>query len=222
MNSEVPLLKTEMTLMEMRFPLLEAMPAPVHPEVYIRPVHQPDVDSYVALYRRVGEPYLWQARLDHPRETIEAIIRAPTTEIYNIYSRKDNKPVGFVELDFSDPDNACIPYIGLVPGMMGSGLGGFMMKNAIQIAANRNPQPSRLHFSTCTFDSPRAVGFYKHMGFTVYRENVPDEFPDPRINRHLYGGSYSPQTAPHIPLGDSYRHPSATYIGPHLWTASLP
>ena len=55
-------------------------------------------------------------------------------------------------------------------------------------------------FNTCKFDHPGALGFYQHLGFSVYRTDVPDGFPDPRLNPHLCGGAYPLTCAPHVPL----------------------
>ena len=41
----------------------------------------PDVDQYLALFRKVGEPWLWISRVLMNRHELEALLRQPTPEI---------------------------------------------------------------------------------------------------------------------------------------------
>ncbi len=200
-----------MTFMDMA-PLPGTLQAAPRGDVILKRAINPDPDSYAALFRAVGQEWLWQARLDHTQDEIATLIRHPTTEIYYLYDLPGETPLGLLELDFSDPDNANLAYFGLVPEAIGRGLGGFLLRSGIDIVAAHDPKPTRFWFNTCTFDHPSALPFYKHLGFRVYRENVPDTFPDPRLNNNLYGGAFPLTAAPHVPL--------AINKGPSPWKTS--
>jgi GNAT superfamily N-acetyltransferase len=196
---DLPLLETRMTFLEMVNPPPLAYTGE-RKDVLLERKDQPDVDEYVALFRAIGQHWLWQNRLAHTRDEIAEIISRAETGLYILYTRDEHKPVGILELDWSDAVNVNLVYFGLVSEYIGQQLGGFLMQNALRIVWERMPRPERFWFTTCTFDHPGALGFYKHFGFRAYRTDVPDSFPDPRLNPHLYGGAYAVTCAPHVPL----------------------
>jgi hypothetical protein len=197
---DLPLLETRMTFLQMLSPPA-AFPAEERDDVYLERKRNPDVDEYVSLFRAIGQHWLWQKRLTHTREEIAEIISRPSTELHILYAKDAREPAGLLELDSSDPANINLVYFGLRNEFIGKHLGGFLMKSALRIVWRRTPAPYRFWFTTCTFDHPGALGFYQHMGFSVYRTDIPDRFPDPRCNPYLYGGPYSLNCAPHVPLG---------------------
>jgi hypothetical protein len=205
---EIPLLETRMAYLQMVSP--PTLDIEDRNDVNLERKHDPDVDEYIVLFREIGQHWLWQARLAHTKEEIAEIISRPGTELYILYTSGEHKPIGLLELDVCDPANINLAYFGLVDDCIGKHLGGFLMKNAIRIVWDRTPQPERLWFNTCTFDHPGALGFYEHKGFSAYRTNVPDSFPDPRLNPHLCGGAYPLTCAPHVPLARQSRKPSAS------------
>jgi GNAT superfamily N-acetyltransferase len=178
------------------------LPVEEREDVFLDRKHRPDVDEYVALFRAIGQHWLWQRRLAHTRDEIAAIISSLTTELYILYANQE--PIGLVELDVSDAANVNLAYFGLLNEYVGKRLGGFLMRNVLRIVWDRSPQPERFWFNTCTFDHPGALGFYQHVGFTIYKADVPESFPDPRLNPHLYGGPYPLSCAPHVPLARDF------------------
>lgn len=150
----------------------------------------PLVAEYCALFRKVGEPWLWISRLLMDADELKPILDDPAVEISIV--RDGEEPVGFIELDFRVPGQCEIAFFGLVPAMNGKGHGRWMMNQALELAWRENIERVWLH--TCTQDSPRALPFYQQCGFRIFRQQI-DMMSDPRLSGHL------PETAaPHVPI----------------------
>lgn len=150
----------------------------------------PPVAEYCALFRKVGEPWLWISRLLMDADELKPILDDPAVEISIV--RDGEEPVGFIELDFRVPGQCEIAFFGLVPAMNGKGYGRWMMNQALELAWRENIERVWLH--TCTQDSPRALPFYQQCGFRIFRQQI-DMMSDPRLSGHL------PETAaPHVPI----------------------
>tara|TARA_R110001606_G_scaffold10816_7_gene46643 strand:+ start:45774 stop:46352 length:579 start_codon:yes stop_codon:yes gene_type:complete len=150
----------------------------------------PPVAEYCALFRKVGEPWLWISRLLMDADELKPILDDPAVEISIV--RDGEEPVGFIELDFRVPGQCEIAFFGLVPAMNGKGHGRWMMNQALELAWRDDIERVWLH--TCTQDSPRALPFYQQCGFRIFRQQI-DMMSDPRLSGHL------PETAaPHVPI----------------------
>lgn len=150
----------------------------------------PPVAEYCALFRKVGEPWLWISRLLMDADELKPILDDPAVEISIV--RDGEEPVGFIELDFRVPGQCEIAFFGLVPAMNGKGHGRWMMNQALELAWRDDIERVWLH--TCTQDSPRALPFYQQYGFRIFRQQI-DMMSDPRLSGHL------PETAaPHVPI----------------------
>lgn len=173
---------------------MDACPAGDEPDApagtLIETWHAPAVDAYLALFRRVGEPWLWYGRLRQSRESIAAHLRAPTTELYRLWV--DEVLAGFVELDRSTPDETEIAYFGLVPGYPGRGLGGYLLRVAVQRAWRGDIRRVWLH--TCSEDHPDALAIYQHVGFRPFAVET-QWVRDPRL-----AGLLPRSAAPHVPI----------------------
>jgi GNAT superfamily N-acetyltransferase len=151
---------------------------------------QPDPAKYRALFRRVGEPWLWFSRLVMDEERLVGIIQDPKVHVYAVADRAGIE-VGMLELDFR-AEGACeLGFVGLVPELAGQGHGGWLMAHALMLAWQ--PGISRVWVHTCTLDHPRALGFYRKHGFVPYKRTV-ETFADPRL-----AGVLAPDAAPQIP-----------------------
>jgi GNAT superfamily N-acetyltransferase len=149
-----------------------------------------DLGRYRALFRAVGEPWLWFSRLVMPDRTLAAILADPQVEAYALQDGGDD--VGFLELDFREPGRCKLAFLGVVPRMIGRGAGRALMGVATQRAFARPLQGLFVH--TCTLDHPGALGFYIRSGFTPYRRAI-EVADDPRLM------GYVPlETAPHCPI----------------------
>lgn len=144
---------------------LERWPAPI------------DRDRYRALFREIGENWLWQGRLVMDDAKLAATLDAPTTEVYAA-TRRDGVPVGLLELDFAVPGEAELAYFGMVPGMTGNGHGGWLMAHAMRLCWRAGV--NRVWVHTCDFDHPAALGFYMAQGFKPF-ERAIEIIPDPRL-----------------------------------------
>lgn len=151
----------------------------------------PEPDKYRALFRRVGEPWLWFSRLAMAEAELIGILRNPAIEVYAVLDPRGIE-VGLLELDFREAATAELAFLGLVPELTGKGFGRWLMAHALSLAWRKGVRRVWVH--TCTLDHPAALGFYRAQGFTAFARSV-ETFADPRG-----AGIYPPEAAPHIPL----------------------
>ncbi len=149
-----------------------------------------DHQRYRALFRQVGEPWLWFSRAVMPDEKLAGILDDPRVEAYAL--RDGTSDVGLLELDFRSGDEVELAFFGLVPGHIGRGAGRFLMNEAIGRAFAGPIR--RLFVHTCTLDSPGALPFYIRSGFTPYRRDI-EVVDDPRLL-----GLFPLEAAPHVPV----------------------
>ncbi|WP_375263560.1 GNAT family N-acetyltransferase [Palleronia sp.] len=133
-------------------------------------------DVYRKLFRMVGRDWLWTSRLMLEDDALLRILLDPGVAIYTLHS--DDGPMGMVELNVGDPTYPEISFFGLVPAVMGKGVGGWLMSHVQQLLFSEGAEKIRLN--TCTLDSPQAMRFYLGTGFKAERREVR-VFPDPRV-----------------------------------------
>jgi GNAT superfamily N-acetyltransferase len=150
----------------------------------------PDLEAYRALFRAVGENWLWVSRLIMPHEKLAAIIHHPDVEIYVIQA--NGRKIGLLELDFRQPGECELVFCGLVADAIGQGAGRLLITQAVARAWARPIERFWLH--TCHFDHPSAIFFYEKAGFRPYAFLV-EVIDDPRLT-----GDLPDTAAPHIPL----------------------
>ena len=151
-------------------------PAELPANVTLQQVPDMPVATYRALYREVGEPWLWWERLPLTDDELETLLRAETTEIYVLAVA--GVPAGFAELDRSDATAPRIRYLGLKPDHIGQGLGGVFF-DAVLHRAWAGPA-ERVVLDTCEYDHPGALGFYQRHGFRIVRTDT-ETWDDPRL-----------------------------------------
>jgi GNAT superfamily N-acetyltransferase len=163
---------------------------PFPPGVSLSPLDRSDPAIYRALYRKIGEDWLWYSRLVMPDDALRAILDDPRVVI--LLLRKGEEDIGLLELDFRQDEVCELVFFGLVAAAIGQGLGRALMDAALDRAWS---QPiSRFWVHTCTFDHPAALGFYIRSGFRPYAFQVEVQ-PDPRLTGHL-----PRHAAPQVPL----------------------
>lgn len=149
-----------------------------------------DLDAYRALFRAVGEDWLWYSRLMMDDESLSAFFSDPRIEVYVLNDGEAR--VGLLELDFREDEQCEITWFGVVKEAIGKRAGRFMMDFAIDTAWAHPIR--RLWVHTCNFDHPRALAFYQRSGFQPYAV-LAEVMDDPRLN-----GLIPRTAAPHIPL----------------------
>ncbi|WP_454684441.1 GNAT family N-acetyltransferase [Ancylobacter moscoviensis] len=155
-------------------------------------VDAPDTGWYRDLFRRIGEPWLWYSRLRMDEAALRGVIADPEVAVHAL--RRNGADVGLMELDFRTPNDVELAFFGVVPELVGSGAGRFLMNRALALAFARRPR--RVHVYTCTHDHPAALGFYIKAGFRAIGRSI-EIADDPRLS-----GLLSREAAPHVPIID--------------------
>ncbi|WP_105424469.1 GNAT family N-acetyltransferase [Neorhizobium tomejilense] len=150
----------------------------------------PAPDEYRALFRAVGENWMWVSRLVMSDDELASVLGDPQVEIYVLLD--GGRRIGLLELDFREQGECELVYFGLVTGAIGKGAGRFMMNWAIERAWAHPIRRFWVH--TCHFDHPAAMQFYQRSGFTPYALMV-EVLDDPRLT-----GLAPRTTSPHVPL----------------------
>lgn len=172
--------------------------APVrNPTLSVRHVSAPTVAWFRAIYRRIGERWLWFSAAVMPEEQLAAFITAPTVEILAL--SRDGEDIGMAEIDFSRPGEAEIVTFGVVAEAAGTGAARYLMDQALRHAFR--PGIGRVWLHTCTFDHPAAIPFYLKAGFRAWKFAI-EVSDDPRVT-----GALPRDAAPHVPLIDPSRSP---------------
>jgi ribosomal protein S18 acetylase RimI-like enzyme len=151
----------------------------------------PTPDRYRALFRRIGEPWLWFSRLIMPDDQLAALLTDPGTQVFAIEDRAGIE-VGMLELSFRKLPECELVFFGFVPELAGRGHGRWLMAQALALAWRQDVDLVWVH--TCTLDHPSALGFYRAQGFLAVERDV-EIFADPRLAGHL-----PESAAPHVPI----------------------
>jgi len=165
-------------------------------------IENPSPERYRELFRLVGSPWLWFSRLIMEDSKLAAIIQHPDVELYAVVDDA-GCDVGMLELDYREPGQCELAFIGLVPELAGQGHGKWLLAEAVGRAWRDGV--SRVHVHTCTLDHPAALSAYRRAGFTPYKRAI-ERFPDPRLS-----GILPKDCAPQAPL-------LATVDRPDSWT----
>ncbi len=166
-------------------------PAPVErPCFALERIAATEITRYRALFRAVGEPWLWVSRLKLADAALAAILADPMRSAFAII--RAGTEIGLLELDARTEDETELVFFGLLPGETGRGLGRALMQEALALAFSRPIRRVTVH--TCTLDDPRALGFYQRMGFVAERQEI-EIFDDPRL-----AGLMRREAAPHVPI----------------------
>ena len=140
-------------------------------------IESPTPDAYRDLFRKVGARWLWFSRLVMDDTALLAIIADPKVELFAILDESGYE-AGMLELDYREPDECELSFVGLIPKLSGQGHGRWLLAEAIDRAWRDGV--SRVHVHTCTLDHPAALAAYRRAGFTPYRRAI-ERFPDPRL-----------------------------------------
>ena len=139
------------TFLEMHEPPAPAAPAS---RLSLARIEQPDPGRYRTLFRLVGARWLWFSRLIMDDAALTAIIGDPAVELYSVLD-ENGRDVGMLELDFREPGQCELAFVGLVPELSGQGHGRWLLAEAIRRAWRDGV--TRVHVHTCSLDHPAAL-----------------------------------------------------------------
>lgn len=184
-------LRQIITFLEMTTPPADAWVHAPATAATIEPEATPLPADYRALYRAVGERWLWWERLVLSDAALAAILDDPLVEIRLL--RIGGDVAGFSEIDRRAGEDAVeIAFLGLKPAFVGKGLGAVLLSATVR-AAWQGPT-RRVWLHTCNHDHPRALALYRAAGFCPVRvETILIDDPRPR-------GLLPRSAAPHVPL----------------------
>jgi GNAT superfamily N-acetyltransferase len=148
-----------------------------------------DPERYRALFRRVGEKWLWFSRLAMD----DATLMAKVAEVHAVLDEA-GREAGLLELDFRVDGECLIRFLGLVPELAGQGHGRWLFAQALALAWRPGVECVRVH--TCSLDHPAALPAYLRAGFKACGRAF-ESFPDPRL-----AGLLPRDAAPQVPLLD--------------------
>ena len=146
-----------------------------------------DPDRYRSLFRRVGAKWLWFSRLAMD----DATLMANVAEVHAVLDPAGEE-AGLIELDFRNPGECLIRFLGLVPELAGQGHGRWLFAQTLALAWRAEVERVRVH--TCTLDHPAALPAYLRAGFRACSRAF-ESFPDPRL-----AGFLPRNCAPQVPL----------------------
>jgi GNAT superfamily N-acetyltransferase len=176
------------TYLEMRSPPDVEVPTS---DLSLHRIEVPQPEHYRDLFRLIGAPWLWFSRLILDDAHLAEIIQHPRVELYSVLD-STSREAGMLELDFREPHECELAFIGLVPELSGKGHGRWLLGAALRRAWREGVD--RVHVHTCSLDHPAALSAYRGAGFTAYKRAI-ERFPDPRLL-----GILPLDSAPQIPL----------------------
>ena len=165
-RSVADVVRVSVTVSFLRLDGPPSVPAPAWPpgaEVVPRP--DITVAEYRALYAVVGEAYCWWLRRAMGDRDLAGLLRAPAVSVHVL--RQDGADAGFHELDRGGWPVVNLNYFGLLPHAVGRGLGGPLLRHAIDTAFGDGA--TAITVNTCTADHPRALPTYLRAGFRTLR-----------------------------------------------------
>ena len=171
-----PVTRVGVTVTFLRMDKAPAQRAPgLPPDMQVVRAQAPSVGFYRYLYNTVGADYVWWLRRTMPDRDLSALLGDPAVSIHTLYA--GGEPGGFFELDERNWPDVNLSYFGLLPHMVGGGIGLAFLRCAVDEVWRRGAQGMTVN--TCNADHPRALPTYLRAGFQVVRQvrevwNVPN------------------------------------------------
>ena len=157
----------------------------------LKRVEVPQPEHYRELFRLVGSPWLWFSRLIMDDAHLASIIQHPKVELFTVLD-EGGRESGMLELDFREPHECELAFIGLIPSLSGIGHGRWLVSEALHRSWREDIR--RVHVHTCSLDHPAALSAYRRAGFVPFKRAI-ERFPDPRLHNIL-----PRECAPQVPL----------------------
>ena len=178
------------TSLEMPLPAAPGTAATTPDGIELSGRQKPTVPDYLGVYRKVGADWLWCSRLQMSDGELTSVIHDNAVEVYFVLC--DGEPEGLLELDFRENGNCELAFFGVSAGLIGRGIGNWLMGRAKALASR--PGVARFWVHTCTLDHPAALAFYRKSGFVPFKQQV-EIMDDPRLD-----GTLPVDVAQHVPL----------------------
>ncbi len=131
----------------------------------IRQAKKPCPELSRFFYTTVGADWGWWDRLDWDRS--RWLTHASRSDLTTWIDHHRGNPAGYFELIQHPKNEVEILSFGLLPTILGQGLGKELLSAAIECAWQG--RPSRIWLSTCSMDHPRALPNYEAAGFTIFK-----------------------------------------------------
>lgn len=118
------------------------------------------------MYREVGAEWDWTDRLVWSEEQWKDYAGKDGFETWQAFW--EGELAGYFELERQEEGNVEVVHFGLLPGMIGKGLGSAMLSLAVAQAWKRE-ETKRVWLHTCTEDHPHALANYLKRGFRLFK-----------------------------------------------------
>jgi GNAT superfamily N-acetyltransferase len=159
--------KARVTVTFLRMDSPPATPAPKLPaSLRVVLMRNPSVSFYRFLYNTVGEDYLWWLNRVMSDADLARMLAKPSVTIHVL---SEGETVGgFFQLDSSHWPDVNLSYFGLMPHMVGHGVGAAFLRYAVDEVWRAGA--TGMTVNTCTADHPRALPNYLRAGFDIVRQ----------------------------------------------------
>jgi GNAT superfamily N-acetyltransferase len=160
-----------LTSLEMTSPsqLVPARPATA---LELQAVDGDDAAVLRSTYVRIGAPYGWTGRSHWSDAEWEKELARPGVRAW--IAIVDGDVAGIVELEAEPGGDVGIVVFGLVPELIGQGLGGALLTRATELAWDLASPGGRVWVQTSSRDHPHAIRNYERRGFTKFQsERAP-------------------------------------------------
>lgn len=125
------------------------------------------------LLRRVGAAYDWKSARRSKAEWDTWLAEDPSRRFSLLVFQ--GEPAGITAYQPHPGNEVEIKSFGLLPEMIGKGLGGFALTLAIEQAWNLQPDVGRVWLHTSSKDHPNALPNYHRRGFSTFATERHDE-----------------------------------------------
>ncbi len=164
-------------MVEVTITYLEMQARPSYPRPHQPLGHQaallhaesPPLWYFLDLYRAVGAQYQWTDWLEAGEAELKDFVQHPDMALFTLI--RQGWPAGFFMLDRREAGICDLAYLGLVPEVLGLGLGKYLLQEAVHMAWD-GEGTERVTVNTCTLDHPRALALYQSAGFSPVRQEI--------------------------------------------------
>jgi len=143
-------------------------PAAPVPGLSLEPLDRDrDLPVIAGLLTRIGAPYSWKPAQLAEEEWPAWFDRCPARAFWLLTLH--GEPAGITAYDLHSAHDVEIETFGLLPELVGKGLGGHALTLAIQQAWELTPDARRVWLHTSTLDHPHALPNYHRRGFRTFK-----------------------------------------------------